>query len=273
VSFFDRFRAPVPDWAAEAMPDRRAWAEFRELITSAARELDPNSKFDEQDGVIHATLSGHTARLGLSKLVRECAQRDAREAVADWSRRMMEINDRHDADRGIGWEAAAPRLRVQIVNSRNVTPYMIAYELADAVHLVVVLDSERSTMTLNEEAVASWGQSRDALFERAIVNLLADDVAITEREGAIFAFESENDYASTVVYLGLDRIAACARHGALVVFPSKYWSAVLPIHDSISTQRMHRMLEAAREVFQAHPGGSLGIGLPPELASLLDRPN
>jgi hypothetical protein len=256
MGLFDRLRLHrVPAWA-QGLFSPSEWRRFRDLVV---REL-PAGEFTDDESRIAVEIHGRTAVLGLANLARECvASSNWAATIASWFQRApgeVELALRL-AHGELTWDDSAPRLRVQLYNGARVMPGTLAREVANDLYLVVVLDSERSMARVQHDRLAAWQQSEDAVFERAIANLRASSIAVEWSAGSapspLLIAASDNDYGSAVTFLSLAE-RALAGHGALVIFATRFTTAVLPVGSSLSEQALAKMLAGAHALYETGEG-------------------
>ena len=152
--------------------------ELAQLLMIAARRWDPRAALDHDAVVVE--VDGKRHRLDITNLVDQCARStDLLATVERWYDAMDEILGVSTA--GLAWDACAHLLRVQLYDDKTrLNPDGLVRELAPNLRMAVLLDLGDQMCHVARERCAQWRVSPEAVFERAIRNVLELDIPRTE---------------------------------------------------------------------------------------------
>ena len=246
-----------PDWAHELFPDHAKWTRLVALTLAAVKRHDPDARVLDDGGSIELAVDGTKLMMGLFNLARYAAAHDEVEwaAMLDaWVQRVLASV--HEQLPG-GWEDAAPLLRPQLYNDSRIeaVPTSVVRKLADDLWLGVVIDRPDSMVGVTRAQLEDWCISEDVLFARASANLDAAEVVVqmNDLHAPLVFGNSADDYGSVAMLERLPEMLGDHVKGALVGFPLRTASFVLPLATKPPAESVQRIIVATRSFFE-RPG-------------------
>lgn len=249
----------IPAWAGELFPSIEAWLEFHDHLRAVLPAVDPTAQLAEDRPFVFVQIDGRSMTLAIEDLAHHCRDsEDPAEIIEAWADAAASTLRQLRAQATMTWDEVAPSLRVQLYNDqRHAAIPMIARRVAEDLWLALVLDTAEAIKILTDVVVAPWAQSEDVLFERAMANVM-NDVEVAPGPARVppplRICSSDDDYTAVAAYLTLDELVGKPRHGALVMFPTRYTASYLPIDEAVPAAPYQILLTGSRRNFEAGDG-------------------
>ena len=247
----------APDWARELFPEPEHWPLFIGMTLAVVKRRDPDACLGSSGDSIELTFEGTEMLMGTYNLARQCSMIEVAQWAATieaWVIRITTSSLQIDVSMPETWDEVAPQLRPQLYNDSRLqaAPRSVLRKLADDLWLGVVIDRPDMMFGVMRDNLEDWGVSEDVLFARASANLDAADVPVqlNESQAPLVFGNADDEYGSVAMLERLPELLGDHEKGALVAFPLRTASFVLPLATKPSGDFVQRIVAASHTFFR-----------------------
>ncbi len=244
----------VPAWASGIFPKKKDWNGFKKDVMWHVRERDKKAKLDEEAGTVALTIDGEPMVLHLASIAQPyAAEEEVFHLLDDWVDTVIAQLKLAKVLDTLTWDEVAPMLRVMLYAPDQIDATPLLRELAEELVMTVVVDHEVSIISITETLFATWKQTKDAVFERAIANTRVASIKVDPRDKTvrppIELCSGDSSYHAAEVYLALDKLAT-GKHGTLVTFPDRHVIGLFPISKKVSREVLDNFVAGTFAIYE-----------------------